>query len=131
MSINDTVADFLTRIRNACRASHEDVQIPYSVLNERIGKVIVDNGYIEDLQVIGDGAQKRIVVKLKYVDGKPVVNDVQRVSKPSKRVYVGYKDIKPVMNGLGVAILSTPTGVMSDLEAKKKRVGGEVICNIW
>ena len=131
MSMNDTMSDFLTRIRNAYRASHKDVQIPYTGLSEKVGKVLLDLGYIESLEVAGEGVRKAICVKVKYVEGKSVINGLQRISKPSRRVYVGYKEIKPVMNGLGVAILSTPSGVMSDVDARKKQIGGEVLCNVW
>lgn len=131
MSMNDTVSYFLTRIRNAYKAGHEDVQIPHTVLSEKIARVMLDEGYLEDMQIVGEGIKKTIVITIKYIDEKSVINGLKRVSKPSRRIYVGYQDIKPVMNGLGLSILSTPAGVMSDNDARKKRVGGEVLCNIW
>lgn len=131
MSMNDTISNFLTRIRNAYRATHKDVQMRHSVLTEKIARVMLDEGYISDLQVVGEGAKKYLVIKIKYVDEKSVILGIKRVSKPSKRVYVGSVDIKPVMDGLGLSILSTPAGIMSDKEARKRRVGGEVLCNVW
>jgi len=129
--MNDSIADFLTRTRNAYRAAHEDVVIKHSRTVEDVAKVILEEGYFENVEVVGEGAKKSIIVKLKYVEGVSVVADLQRVSKPSRRIYVGYKEIKPVMNGLGLSVLSTPQGVMSDNDARKKRVGGEVLCNVW
>lgn len=131
MSMNDTIADFLTRIRNAIRAGHEDVQTRYSSLNEKIAQVLLDEGYITDFQVMGEGIRKTIIVSVKYMDGRSVITDMQRVSRPSKRVYVGFSDIKPVMNGLGMSIMSTPSGIITDKEARRRRVGGEVICSVW
>lgn len=131
MSMNDTVSDFLTRLRNAYRAKHEDVQIPYSILTEKIANVMFVQGYVDGVEVVGEGVNKTIVIKVKYVDEESVINGLKRVSKPSCRIYVGYKEIKPVLNGLGISVLSTPAGVMSDVDARKKRVGGEVLCNIW
>jgi small subunit ribosomal protein S8 len=129
--MNDTVSDFLTRLRNAYRAKHEDVQIPYSILTEKIANVMFVQGYVDGVEVVGEGVNKTIVIKVKYVDEESVINGLKRVSKPSCRIYVGYKEIKPVLNGLGISVLSTPAGVMSDVDARKKRVGGEVLCNIW
>ena len=131
MSMNDTVADFLTRLRNAYRAGHEDVQMPHSILAEKIAGVLLTEGYLADVQVLGEGVKKTIVIAVKYVDETSVINGLKRISKPSCRIYVGYKDIRPVMNGLGLSVLSTPAGVVSDNEARKKRVGGEVLCNVW
>lgn len=131
MSMNDTIADFLTRIRNAYRAGHEDVQVKYSKITERIAQILLDYGYLEGFEVVGEGVRKAMVVNVKYRDGVSVINGIKRISKPSGRIYVGYQDIKPVRNGLGMTILSTPAGVMSDIDARKKQLGGEVICNVW
>lgn len=131
MSMNDTIAGFLTRVRNAYRAGHEDVEVRHSALTEKVARVLLDKGYLSDVQVIGEGVKKSIVVKIKYVDGRSVISGLERLSKPSRRVYVGYRDIKPVMNGLGFSILSTPAGVMSNVEAREKHLGGEVLCNVW
>ncbi len=131
MSMNDPIADLLTRIRNAYRAEHEDVQIPYSIMKEKIVKVMVDEGYVEGFEVAGEGTKKVLIVRIKYVDGTSVINGIKRVSKPSCRRYVGYNEILPVTNGMGISILSTPAGIMSDTSARKKHVGGEVVCNIW
>lgn len=131
MGMNDTVADFLTRIRNAYRAGHKDVHVRYAVLSEKVAKVMADEGYLDDVQVVGEGTRKSLVIKIKYVDGNSVITGLERISKPSKRVYVGHREIRPVMNGLGLSILSTPAGVISDANARKQNVGGEVICNVW
>lgn len=131
MSMNDTVANFLTKIRNACSAGHESVQMRHTVLIEKIANVLQNEGYIEDLQIVGEGLNKNIVIKLKYSGTTPVISNLSRVSKPSGRIYIGYREIKPVMNGLGLSILSTPEGVMTDTEARRKRLGGEIICNVW
>jgi len=131
MSMNDPIADLLTRIRNAYRAAHEDVQIPYSIMKEKIVKVMVDEGYVEGYEVAGEGTKKALIVRIKYVDGTSVITGIQRISKPSCRRYVGFNEILPVRNGMGISILSTPAGVLSDNDARKKRVGGEVVCNIW
>jgi len=129
--MNDPIADLLTRIRNAYRAEHEDVQIPYSIMKEKIVKVMVDEGYVEGFEVAGEGTKKVLIVRIKYVDGTSVINGIKRVSKPSCRRYVGYNEILPVTNGMGISILSTPAGIMLDTSARKKHVGGEVVCNIW
>lgn len=131
MAMNDTIAVFLTSIRNACRAEYKDVQVAHTVVTEKIARVMFDEGYLGDVQVIGEGKGKKLVMRLKYMNSEPVIAGLQRVSKLSRRVYVGYKDINAVMNGLGLSILSTPAGIMSDKDAKKNRVGGEVLCNIW
>lgn len=131
MSMNDVTSDFLTRVRNAYRTGHESVQIRHSVLVESVARILQTEGYIDSVETIGEGIRKYLVVKIRYVNGTSVIQGLQRVSKPSRRVYVGCKEIKPVMNGLGLSILSTPSGVMTDVEARKRRVGGEVLCNIW
>lgn len=131
MSMNDRVSDLLTRIRNAAQAHHETVSIGHTSMLERVAKILQDEGYLDDVQTVGEGVKKSINIKIKYVDGESVIGGMKRVSSPSGRYYLGYKDIKPVMNGLGMSILSTPLGLMTDVDARKKRVGGEVICNIW
>lgn len=131
MSMSDTIAYFLTRIRNAYRAGHESLSVRHTVITEKVANVMLNAGYLDDVQIDGEGVTKRIVIGIKYRDDASVINGLQRVSTPSRKVYVGYRDIKPVMNGLGLSILSTPNGVMSDVDARKSQVGGEVICNVW
>jgi len=132
MSITDPVADLLTRIRNANKAMLANAAIPYSRLKENIVIILEKEGYIKGYEVVGEGARKNIVVNLKYTAKKErVIEGLERVSKPGKRVYVGHDDIKKVKGGLGMAILSTPKGVISDVSAKKDKVGGEWLCSVW
>jgi small subunit ribosomal protein S8 len=132
MSFNDSVADLLTRIRNATNAKHEKVAIPYSRLKESIVKIICDEGFFNAVDIIGEGLRKSIVIDLKYkADGKPVFSSIHRVSKNGRRQYIAAKEIKPSRQGMGVAILSTSSGVMKDVDAKRRGVGGEVLCAIW
>jgi len=131
MGMNDTMADFLTRIRNGYRAGFDAVSVAHTKITERIAGVLLNAGYIDDFQVISEGAAKAMVITLKYRDGRPVIHGIRRESKPSRRVYVGYRDIKPVRNGIGIAIISTPAGIMSDEEAKKRQIGGELLASVW
>lgn len=129
--MNDTIADFLTRIRNGYRAGFDTVSARHTKLTEKIAGVLLKTGYIDDFQVVSEGVNKSIVVTLKYRDGRPVVNGLKRESKPSGRIYVGYQDIKPVRNGMGISIISTPAGVISDDEARKRQIGGELLASVW
>jgi len=132
MSMHDPIADMLTRIRNAQMVGHTEVTMPASQLKGAIAKVLKDEGYIEDFAIRdkgGDnGAKKELAIGLKYYAGRPVIERLERVSKPGLRVYKGRDDIPRVMNGLGVAILSTSRGVMTDRKARADGVGGEVLC---
>jgi small subunit ribosomal protein S8 len=125
--MQDTVADMLTRIRNAQKALKEEVEIPSSKLKKAIAQVLKEEGYIEDFKVEGDIKQK-IVITLKYYAGKPVIEKIERVSRPGLRVYRSYEDLPTVINGLGVAIISTSQGVITDRRARLLKVGGEVLC---
>lgn len=132
MAHTDPVADLLTRIRNATRAGHDEVRIGFSNLKEQVARVMLAEGYINSVNVDGVNAKKEIVIKLKYTaDKKSVLTNARRVSRPSRRVYVSYEGIASVRNGLGVAVLSTPKGVLTDTAARKSKVGGEVLCEIW
>jgi small subunit ribosomal protein S8 len=131
MSMHDPIADMLTRIRNAQLVGHSEVSMPASGLKSAIAKVLKDEGYIEDFAVrekTGDAAKKELAIALKYYAGRPVIERIERVSKPGLRVYKGRNDIPRVMNGLGVAILSTSRGVMTDRKARADGLGGEVLC---
>ena len=128
MSMHDPISDMLTRIRNAQLVGHADVAMPASRLKASIAKVLKDEGYIEDYAVRENGAHKQLAIALKYYAGRPVIERLERVSKPGLRVYKGRDDIPRVMNGLGVAILSTSRGVMTDRKARADGVGGEVRC---
>jgi len=128
MSMTDPIADMLIRIRNAQMVGHTEVAMPASRLKASIAKVLKDEGYIEDFATRENGAKKELRIALKYYAGKPVIERLERVSKPGLRVYKGHHDIPKVMNGLGVAILSTSRGVMTDRKARADGVGGEVLC---
>ena len=132
MSMSDPIADMLTRIRNAQSAEKVSVGMPLSKLKLAIAQVLKDEGYIEDFKVNDQNATKPVLeIGLKYYAGKPVIERIERVSRPGRRVYAGKKDIPWVLSGMGVAILSTPKGVMTGREARKQGVGGEVVCKIW
>lgn len=132
MQITDTIADLLTRIRNANSAKHDTVEIPASNLKKDICQILVDEGYIKSFTVIEDGKQGIIKVTLKYGEGKtPVISGLRRVSKPGLRIYSDVENMPKVMKGLGIAIISTSKGVMTDRNAHKEHVGGEVLAYIW
>jgi small subunit ribosomal protein S8 len=132
MHITDTVADLLTRIRNASSAHHDTVDVPASNMKKAIVKILLDEGYIKGYTVLEDKKQGVIRIALKYSAGKtPVITGLRRVSKPGLRIYTSCEDCPKVRNGLGVAILSTSYGIMTDKEAKKQNVGGEVLAFIW
>lgn len=130
--ITDTISDMLTRIRNALMARHKEVRIPYSKMKLEITRILLEEGYITNFQIIGEGVKKEINIILKYMEnGRPVIYGLKRISKPSRRVYVGVKDIPKVKGGLGITILSTPQGMFTDREARKKNVGGELLLEVW
>ena len=132
MQITDSIADLLTRIRNANSAKHETVDIPASNIKKAIMQILVDEGYIKSFTVIEDGKQGMIKAVLKYGEGKtPIITGLRRVSKPGLRVYSNVEDMPKVMKGLGIAIVSTSKGVMTDRQARKENLGGEVLAFIW
>ncbi len=132
MTMSDPIADMLTRIRNATRARFNSVDIPGSQLKIELAKILKDEGFVRNYKVIKDGKQGILRVYLKYSsDRDAVIYGMRRISKPSRRVYVKSKDIKPVMNGMGLSILSTSRGIMTDKRARSENVGGELLCNIW
>jgi small subunit ribosomal protein S8 len=128
MSMHDPISDMLTRIRNAQMVGHTEVKMPASRLKAAIAKVLKDEGYIEDFATRENGAKSELAIALKYYAGRPVIERLERVSKPGLRVYKGRDDIPRVMNGLGVAIVSTSRGVMTDRKARADGLGGEVLC---
>uniref|UniRef100_UPI0036D37981 30S ribosomal protein S8 n=1 Tax=Streptomyces nigra TaxID=1827580 RepID=UPI0036D37981 len=130
MSMSDPIADMLTRIRNGQMVEKVSVSMPSSKVKVAIAQVLKDEGYIDDLAVKAEGAKSELNIALKYYAGRPVIERIERVSKPGLRVYRGRNDIPQVMNGLGVAIVSTPKGVMTDRKARATGVGGEVICYV-
>ena len=133
MQISDTIADMLTRIRNANSAKHETVDIPASNMKKAIAQILVDEGYVKEYKVIEDGKQGIIRVALKYQGASrtPVLQGLRRVSKPGLRIYTSCEDMPRVMKGIGTAIVSTSKGVMTDKVARKENVGGEVLAFIW
>jgi len=132
MQITDVVADMLTRIRNANSAKHETVDVPASNLKKAIAQILLDEGYIKAFNVIEDDKQGVIRITLKYGVGKTrVIQGIRRVSKPGLRIYAASKDIPQVLNGMGIAIVSTSKGIMTDREARKANVGGEVLAFVW
>jgi len=132
MSLSDPIADMLTRIRNAVMARHDYVLIPGSKMKLVIAKILKEEGFISEYEVLRSGPQRVIKIHLKYTDNKePVIHGLKRVSKPGLRVYVGAKEIPRLYGGLGVAILSTPKGVMTGEQARRQNVGGEFICYVW
>ena len=132
MQMSDVIADMLTRIRNASDAKHATVDIPASNMKKSIADILTAEGYVKGYQVIEDGKQGMIRVTLKYAAGKQkVIRGLRRVSKPGLRIYAGYEDMPKVMNGLGIAIVSTSKGIMTDKKARENKIGGEVIAFVW
>lgn len=132
MTVSDPLGDMLTRIRNAQMRNRSTVSTPASKLRERVLEVMKEEGYIRGFaRVDYSGGKSEIEIELKYFDGKPVIRQLRRVSKPGRRVYSSVSDLPTVANGLGLSILSTPKGVMSDSRARQENVGGEVLCNIF
>ena len=132
MQITDSIADLLTRIRNASSAKHETVDIPASNMKKAIMQILVDEGYVKSFTVIEDGKQGMIRATLKYGEGKtPVITGLRMVSKPGLRIYSSVEDMPKVLKGLGIAIVSTSKGVMTDRQARKENVGGEILAFIW
>ena len=132
MQMSDVIADMLTRIRNANDAKHATVDIPASNMKKAIAEILVEEGYVKSYNVIEDGKQGVIRVTLKYSAGKQkVIRGIRRVSKPGLRIYAGYEDMPRVMNGLGIAIVSTSKGLMTDKKARETKIGGEVLAFVW
>lgn len=132
MALTDPIADMLTRVRNAGKAKFNSVDIPGSKMKTELARVMKEQGYIRNYKFIKDGKQGILRVYLKYADDQShVIQEINRVSKPSRRVYVGAGDVKPFFNGMGITVLSTSKGVLTDKQALKENVGGEVLCNIF
>jgi small subunit ribosomal protein S8 len=131
MPVTDTISDFLTRIRNAGAAKHKTVEIPCSKTKLGIAKILKEEGYISDFEKIEDGIQGSIKVTMRYYRSENAIKKVIRISKPGRRIYAAADNLPRVNNGLGIAIISTSKGVLTDKKAKKFNVGGEVLCTIW
>ena len=132
MAISDPIADMLTRIRNAAKAKFNSVDIPGSNLKVELAKILKSEGFIRNYKFLKDGKQGILRIYLKYGAGQSnVIYGLKRISKPSRRIYVRCKEIKPVYNGMGIAVLSTSRGVMTDKKARQEKVGGEILCQVW
>lgn len=133
MAANDTIADMLTRIRNATLARHQSVEIPATKMTRSIVQVLKDEGFIVDYSEEGEGIRRHLVVSLKYKgkNRQPIIRNLTRVSKPGLRVYSNRKELPRVLGGIGIAIISTSSGIMTDRDARRRGVGGEVLCYIW
>ncbi len=129
--MTDPIADMLARIRNAGHAGHKRVDMPVSKLKAEIARILKESHFIHDFKVLDDGRHGVLRIYLKYHDDKPVIRDLQRVSRPGRREYAGVADLPRVRNGLGIAVISTSRGVMSDREARENNVGGEVLAAVW
>lgn len=130
--MTDPISDFLTRLRNASKARLDECVAPHSRLKESLASILKSEGYISDFATGTDErGHKTLVLKLKYVDGTPVLTGLKRVSKPGRRLYYRYTDIPRVLNGLGISILSTSRGLMKDQDCRRNKAGGELVCNIW
>jgi small subunit ribosomal protein S8 len=131
MSLSDPISDALTMLRNALRAKKENVDLPNSKMITSIVDILKQNGYIENSKLMEDKKQGILRVYLKYIDTRPAIKNLMRISKPSRRVYAKAKDKTSVLRGLGLAIVSTSQGMMTDKEAREKKIGGEIICKVW
>jgi small subunit ribosomal protein S8 len=132
MNLTDPVADFLTRIRNAHRARHQKLDVPASRLKSEIARILKDEGYIVNFKPVEENGQSLLRVYLKYgVNNEAAIRDLQRVSRPGCRVYVGKDEIRRVQGGLGISIMTTPKGVMTGRQARREGVGGEILCEVW
>ncbi|HEY9601458.1 MAG TPA: 30S ribosomal protein S8 [Chroococcales cyanobacterium] len=133
MAANDTIADMLTRIRNACMVKHQTTNVPATKMTRSIAKVLKDEGFIADFEETEEGVKKYLVVSLKYKgkNRQPIIRAMKRVSKPGLRVYSNSKELPRVLGGIGIAIISTSSGIMTDREARRQGIGGEVLCYVW
>ena len=131
MVVTDPIADMLTRIRNALTAKHSEVKIPTSKVKSAIADILLEEGYIASVETVGEGVNRDLNITLKYGEGRSVINGLKRVSKPGLRVYANCEELPKVLNGLGIAIISTSKGIMTDKQARNANVGGEVMAYIW
>jgi small subunit ribosomal protein S8 len=133
MAAHDTISDMLTRIRNASIVKHQTTNLPATKLTRSIAKVLRQEGYVGDYEEVGEGIDKKLVLTLRYKgkNRQPIVTALKRVSKPGLRVYSNHKDLPKVLGGIGIAVISTSSGIMTDREARKQGVGGEILCYVW
>jgi small subunit ribosomal protein S8 len=128
--LTDPISDFLTRLKNACRAGNQEFTAPYSKIKADIARILMEEGYLWNYEVV-TGTRTQLKIKPKFIEGRPVLTDLKRVSTPGRRHYVGANEVPRVMSGLGISILSTSKGVMSGGNAKKQKLGGELLANVW
>lgn len=133
MAANDTIADMLTRIRNASLARHQRTEVPSTKMTRSIAKVLSEEGFITEYKEVGEGVKKKLVISLKYKgkNRQPIIKSLKRVSKPGLRVYSNRKELPRVLGGIGIAIISTSSGIMTDRDARSQGLGGEVLCYVW
>jgi len=129
--MTDPIADMIIRIKNALAARHQDVAIPYSKMKQTIAEILETEGYVTSFEIKTDATMQNLVVRLKYTDKVPAITDVRRLSKPGRRLYASSKQIPRALGGYGITLVSTSSGVMTDKQARKKNVGGELLCQIW
>lgn len=133
MASQDTISDMLTRIRNACMVQHDTTVVPSNKMNRSIARVLHQEGFIENYEEIGEGIKKQVLISLRYKgrNRKPIIKQLTRVSRPGLRVYSNHKQLPRVLGGIGIAIISTSSGIMTDREARKQGIGGEILCYVW
>lgn len=133
MASTDTISDMLTRIRNACMVQHETTVVPYNKMNRNIARVLKEEGFIDTYEEVGEGLKKQVLISLRYQgrNRKPIIKKLMRVSRPGLRVYSNHKELPRVLGGIGIAIISTSSGIMTDREARKRGIGGEILCYVW
>ena len=131
MSLNDPIGDMLARIKNSLLRNHKKVELPSSNFKSKIADVLKNEGYIKDFKISDDKKKPTLEIELKYSYGTPVINTIQRISKPGRRVFSSAESLPKINNGLGIAIVSTPKGVMTDIDARKQNIGGEIICKVF
>jgi len=129
--MNDPISNMLTQIRNAQMVKKEAISIPYSDLNFEVARVLKEKGFLKEVNKKGRKNKKKLEIALRYQDGVPAISGIKKVSKSSQRVYKGYQEIRKIKGGYGISVISTSKGVMADEEAKKKKAGGEIICEVW
>jgi small subunit ribosomal protein S8 len=129
--MNDPISNMLTQIRNAQMVKKEAISIPYSDLNFEVARVLKEKGFLKEVDKKGRKNKKKLEIALRYQDGVPAISGIKKVSKSSQRVYKGYQEIRKIKGGYGISVISTSKGVMADEEAKKKKAGGEIICEVW
>ena len=131
MSLSDPIGDMIARIKNAQSRSHKKVKLPYSNFKIKIAEILKNQGFVKDFKINSENNKNLLLLELKYHSGNPVINTFERVSKPGRRIFSSADGLPKINNGLGIAIVSTPKGVMTDLDARKQRVGGEIICKVF